>query len=150
MSDLTLLDAFRGPLEPRDLSSHLRRVLREQREYAYKPSPFLKQQSDLEIKPSSLYTRSSLEELRRFVKDRHIPFKYTHAQSHTRKSQAKREKAERKKLEAALYKADAAATFRFADLPLELREHIYDHFLKGITGSEVHTRDELCERLESI
>jgi hypothetical protein len=40
----------------------------------------------------SLYANSSLEELRRFVKDRHVRISYTHAQSHTKKSQNKREK----------------------------------------------------------
>jgi hypothetical protein len=108
------------------------------------------QQSDIETKPSSLYTRSSLEELRRFVRDRRIPFKYTHAQSYTRKSQTKKDKAERRKLEAAQCKADAAATFRFYDLPLELREHVYDHFLQDFAIDERLARDELYERLRSI
>jgi hypothetical protein len=150
MADPTILDAFRRPLEPRFWSSRLLEFSREQHESVKMLWPSKTQQSDIKIKPSSLYTRSSLEELRIFVTDRRIPFKYTHAQSHTKKSQTKREKAERRKLEATLYKADTAATFRLADLPLELREQIYDHFLNGIAGSEVHTHDELYERLQAI
>jgi hypothetical protein len=75
------------------------------------------------------YDTCSLQELRRFVNDRKILFKYTHAQSHTKKSQIRKEKEERRKLLAALQKDDAAATFRFLDLPPELRDEVYWHFL---------------------
>jgi hypothetical protein len=124
MTDLNRFDVSQDPLE----ALHLSPGMLELMDGAHKTWYSEMQQSDIETKPSSLYTHSSLEELRRFVKNRQIPFKYTHAQSYTRKSHAKKEKAERRKLEAALYKADAAATFRFHDLPLELREHVYDHF----------------------
>lgn len=74
------------------------------------------------------YDICSLHELRKFVTERKIPFKYTHAQSHTKKSQTKREKDERRKLVTALYRGDATATIRFLDLPPELRDEVYYHF----------------------
>lgn len=74
------------------------------------------------------YGTCSLQELRQFVTDRKIPFKYTHAQSHTKKSQTKKEKNERRKLVAALQRADATAIFRLLGLPLELRDEVYHHF----------------------
>jgi hypothetical protein len=108
MTDYTRFDVSQDPLE----ALHLPPGMLELMDGVHKTWFSEMQQSDIETKPSSLYTRSSLEELRRFVKDRQIPFKYTHAQSYTRKSQAKKEKAERRKLEAALYKAAARARLR--------------------------------------
>jgi len=74
------------------------------------------------------YDTCSLQELRQFVSDRKITFRYTHAESHTKKSQIKGEKGERRKLLAVLQKADATATFRLLDLPPELRDEVYWHF----------------------
>jgi hypothetical protein len=146
MTDYTTFDASQGPLEALYLSPGMLELTIGVYESWFSEM----QQSDIETKPSSLYSRSSLEELRLFVRDRRILFKYTHAQSHTRKSQAEKEKAERRKLEAALYKADAATTFQFYDLPLELREHVYDHFLQDFAIDERLACDELYERLRSI
>ena len=80
------------------------------------------------------YDDCSLQELRKFVRDRKIPFRYTHthAQSHTRKSRSKKKKDERRKLLAALQNADATATFRFMDLPPELRDEVYLHFFDDV------------------
>ena len=78
------------------------------------------------------YDTCSLQELRKFVTDRNIPFRYTHAQSHTKKSQSKKERDERRKLLTSLQKEDAAATFRLIDLPPELRDQVYWHFFKGM------------------
>jgi hypothetical protein len=146
MPDFTRFDVSQDPLE----ALHLSPGMLELMDGLHKTWSSEMKQSDIETKPSSLYTHSSLEELRRFVKNRQIPFKYTHAQSYTRKSHAKKEKAERRKLEAAPYKADAAATFRFYDLPLELREHVYDHFLIVVTNLESLSQVELHKRLQSI
>jgi hypothetical protein len=146
MADFSSFDVSQDPLEARHFSPDLLELLKELQETWLLET----QQSHVEITPSSLYSRSSLRELRLFVVNRQIPFKYTHAQSHIRKSQAKKEKAERRKLEAALCKADAAATFRFYGLPLELREHVYDHFLQDFAIDERLARDELYERLRSI
>jgi hypothetical protein len=74
------------------------------------------------------YDACSLQELRQFVTDRKITFKYTYAQSHTKKSRTKREKNERRKLVVALQRTDAIATFRLLDLPPELRDEVYHHF----------------------
>lgn len=80
------------------------------------------------LKNALKYDKCSLQELRQFVTDRKIPFKYTHAQSHTKKSRTKKEKYERRKLVAALQRGDATATFRLLDLPPELRDEVYHHF----------------------
>jgi hypothetical protein len=95
------------------------------------------------------YNECSLQELHKFIADRHIPFRFTRAQAHT-KTQYKRDKEERRKLTAALEKADAAATIRFMDLPLELRDEIYEYHLTEITTAELLTRAELRERMSSV
>ena len=74
------------------------------------------------------YDTCSLQELRQFVADRKIAFKYTHAQRHTKKSRTKKEKNERRKLIAALQRGDATETFYLLNLPPELRDEVYHHF----------------------
>jgi hypothetical protein len=88
------------------------------------------------------YDDCSLEELRRFLRDRHIPFKFTRAQAHT-KTLYKRDKEERRRLTATLDKADTAATFRFMDMPIELRDQIYDCILTNVTQDNHVTIAEL-------
>jgi hypothetical protein len=66
------------------------------------------------------YDQCSLQELHKFVADRHIPFRFTRAQAHT-KTQYNRDKA------------DATATIRFTELPPELRDKIYEYHLTEIT-----------------
>jgi len=75
------------------------------------------------------YDDCSLQELRKFVTDRKIPFKYTHPEAHTKKSEAESVKEERSKLLTALRNDDATAKFRLLDLPPELRDEVYYHFL---------------------
>ena len=93
------------------------------------------------------YDTCSLQELRQFVTDRKIPFKYIHAQSHTKKSQIKKEKEERCKLLAVLQKNDATATFRFFDLSPELRDEVYWHFFIGMSVDKLQTVGTQSRRL---
>jgi hypothetical protein len=95
------------------------------------------------------YDECSLQELHKFVADRHIPFRFTRAQAHT-KTQYKRDKEERRKLTTALDKADAAATIRFTELPPKLRDKIYEYHLTEITTTELLTTAELRERMSRI
>jgi hypothetical protein len=132
-------------------------------------SPRLRHMSTLELLPPGLswhatqslrspwsskgpwkYEECSLEELRKFVASRRLPFKYTPAQSHTRKSPSKREREERYKLVDALKKADADAGFPFLGLVGELRERIYDVFLVHATEGDYMTRNQVLEKLEEI
>lgn len=91
----------------------------------------------------------SLEELRQILKNRNIPFRFTHAQSHT-KTFYKRDKEERRKTTALLRKADAAATIPFRELAAELRDEIYDYYLEGTTRNEAITEDEFRNRLRCV
>ena len=95
------------------------------------------------------YDESSLQELHKFIADRHIPFRFTRAQTHT-KTQYKRDKEEWRRLTAALDKADAAAIIRFTDLPPELRDEIYGYHLTEITAAELLTTAELRERMSCV
>lgn len=95
------------------------------------------------------YDECSLQELHKFVADKHIPFRFTRAQAHT-KTKYKRDKEERRKLTAALDKEDAAATIRFTDLPPELRDEIYEYHLTEITTAELLTTAELRERMSCV
>ena len=54
------------------------------------------------------------------------------------------------KLVAALLDSDAAATFRFFAMPIELRNHIYELYMLDVTENEPLTKAELFERLLSI
>jgi hypothetical protein len=95
------------------------------------------------------YDDCSLQELYKFLADRHIPIKFTRAQAHT-KTLYKRDKEERRKLTAALDKADAAATIPFMEFPPELRDQIYDYILTDMTTTEmmeILTKTELHERM---
>lgn len=64
------------------------------------------------------YDECSLQDLYKFLAERHITVKFTRAQAHT-KTLYKRDKEERRKLTAALDKADAATTIRFMEVPPE-------------------------------
>lgn len=92
----------------------------------------------------------SLDKLHKFVTDRKIPFKSTHAQNHTRKSHSKEERREKRKLIRALRRSDAAATFRFMELTLELRERVYAYILAGATDSKELFSHEIRERLQFL
>jgi len=83
------------------------------------------------------YDTCSLQELRKFVTDRNMPFKYTHPQGHTKKSQRKQEMEEKRKLLVALERDDATKTFRLLDLPRELRDEVYYHYLSNMTPIEL-------------
>jgi len=74
------------------------------------------------------YDACSLRELRKFVTDRKLPFRYRYVQSRTKKSHKKKQKEEKRGLLAALRSDDATATFRLLDLPPELRDEVYYHF----------------------
>lgn len=91
----------------------------------------------------------SLQELRQFLADRNIPFRFTRAQSHT-KTFYKRDREERRKMTALLRKADDAATIRFFELAPELRDEIYDYYLEGTTRDEALTEDEVQNRLRCV
>jgi len=95
------------------------------------------------------YDTCSLQELHMFLAERHIQFKFTRAQAHT-KTLYKRDKQERRALTAALEKADAAANIRFMELPLELRDEIYEYFLTDITTPETLTKADLRERMWQV
>jgi len=95
------------------------------------------------------YEDCSLQELYKFLADRHIPIKFTRAQAHT-KTLYKRDKEERRKLTAALNKADAATTIPFMEFPPELRDQIYDYILTDMTTTEmmdILTKTEIRERM---
>jgi hypothetical protein len=95
------------------------------------------------------YDHCSLNELYRFIANRHIHFKFTLAQSVTR-IQHKNDKQERCTLTSALLKADAAATIRFMELPPELRDQIHDHILTDITENANVTVVDLHDRMWRI
>jgi len=92
------------------------------------------------------YAECSLQELYKFLAERHISVKFTRAQAHT-KTLYKRDKQERRKLTAVLDKADEATIFRFMELPAELRDQIYEYVLTDITTTEHVTMAELHERM---
>ena len=95
------------------------------------------------------YDDCSLQELYKFLADRHIPIKFTRAQAHT-KTLYKRDKEERRKLTAALNRADAATSIPFMEFPPELRDQIYDYILTDMTTTEVMeilTKTEIRERM---
>ena len=95
------------------------------------------------------YDDCSLQELYKFLTDRHIPIKFTRAQAHT-KTLYKRDKEERRKLTAALDKADATTTIPLMEFPLELRSQIYDYILTDITTTELLTTAQLRERMYRV
>jgi hypothetical protein len=117
--------------------------------------------AEIDNKPSSLYDRSSLQELRKYVADRHIPCRHIRTKdckkkTNRKKSPATKEKVEKRKLLAALHQSDATTTFRFLDLPLELRENIYQSFLVDFTEEREPTQtkrpnsDTLYKRLRAV
>jgi hypothetical protein len=98
------------------------------------------------------YDDCSLQELYKFIADRHIPIKFTRAQAHT-KTLYKRDKEERRKLTATLDKADAATTNPFMEFPPELRDQIYDYILTDMTTTEmmdILTKTEIHERMRRV
>jgi hypothetical protein len=104
------------------------------------------------------YDDYSLYDLRKFATDRKIPCKRVGTKVYTKKtnrkkSQGTKEKVERRKLLAALRQSDATATFRFFDLPLELREYVYGFAMINLMGRKAVERGDLGkirERLEPV
>lgn len=95
------------------------------------------------------YADCSLQELRKFITDRHIPCEHA-LESSDSDPRENHSSNEIQKLIAALLDSDATITFRFFDLPIELRNHIYALYMLDITENEPLTKAELFERLLSI
>jgi hypothetical protein len=103
------------------------------------------------------YDDYSLNDLRKFATDRKLPGKCVGTKVYIKKTNRKKsldtkEKVERRKLLAALRRSDATATFRFFDLPLELREYVYGFVLVDLMGrkSKVWMRGDLRELKERV
>jgi hypothetical protein len=104
------------------------------------------------------YDDYSLHDLRKFATDRKLPCKHASTRVYKKKtnrnkSQVTKENVERRKLLDTLRRSDATATFRFFDLPLELREYVYAFAMVNLTGRKGVERGDLGkirERLEPV